>query len=173
MKVFKKIMVACDLSKYSFQAIKHATELAESLKAELIIINVINQKDYLAVRESMARIVAMGNDISLSTEEYLEGMKEDRSEEIRKLVELAKCKHLIVKIIFRTGIPFEELIGAVKKRKCRYAGDGNQRPQQPCRCSFRFNRRKNISPLPGPASECSTPEIVVKNYVVVLVGFRL
>jgi nucleotide-binding universal stress UspA family protein len=115
MKVYKKIMVACDLSKYSFQAIKHAAELAESLKAELIIINVINQRDYLAVREAMDRIVAMGNDISISTEEYLKDMKEDRSEEIRKLVEAAKCKHLVVKIIFRTGIPFEELIGAVKK----------------------------------------------------------
>lgn len=36
MKVYKKIMVACDLSKYSFQAIKHAAELADCLKAELI-----------------------------------------------------------------------------------------------------------------------------------------
>jgi len=115
MKVYKKIMVACDLSKYSFQAIKHAAELAERLKADLIIINVINQRDYLAVREAMARIVAMGKDISISTEEYLEGMKEDRSAEIRKLVETAKCKHLVVKIMFCTGIPFEELIGAAKK----------------------------------------------------------
>jgi nucleotide-binding universal stress UspA family protein len=115
MKVFKKIMVACDLSKYSFHAIKYAAELAESLKAELIIINVIHQRDYLAVRETMAKIVAMGNDISLTTEEYLEGMKEDRSEEIKKLVEVANCKHLVVKIIFRTGIPFEELVDAAKK----------------------------------------------------------
>jgi len=38
MKVYKKIMVACDLSKHSFQAIKHAAELTESLKAELIIV---------------------------------------------------------------------------------------------------------------------------------------
>lgn len=69
----------------------------------------------MAVREAMARIVAMGNDTSLSMEEYLEGMKEHRSAEIRELVETAKCKHLVMKIMFRTGIPFEELIGAVKK----------------------------------------------------------
>jgi nucleotide-binding universal stress UspA family protein len=115
MKVFKKIMVACDLSKYSFQAIKYAAELAESLKAELIIVNVINQRDYLAVREAMSRIVAMGNDISLSTEDYLEDMKEDRSAEIKKLVEAAKCKHLVVKVMLRTGIPFEELVDAAKR----------------------------------------------------------
>ena len=115
MKVYKKIMVACDLSKYSFQAIKHAAELAESLKAELIIVNVINQRDYLAVKEAMARIVAIRDDFSISTEEYIEGIKKDRSEEIKKLVEAAKCKHLVVKIMFRKGVPYEELVAAIKK----------------------------------------------------------
>jgi nucleotide-binding universal stress UspA family protein len=115
MKVFKKIMVACDLSKYSFQAIKHAAELAESLGAELIIVNVINQKDYVAVNEATARIAAMGDDTSISTEEYIEDMKESRSAEIEKLVETAECRHLVVKILFRTGVPFEELIDVVKK----------------------------------------------------------
>jgi nucleotide-binding universal stress UspA family protein len=115
MKIFKKIMVACDLSKYSFQAIKHAAELAESLKAELLVINVINQRDYLAVKEAMTGIVAMGGDITVSTKEYIDDMKEDRSAEIKKLVEAVGCEHLMVKIRFRTGVPFEELVEAVKK----------------------------------------------------------
>ena len=116
MKVYKKIMVACDLSKHSFQAIKHAAELAESLKAELIIVNVINQRDYLAVKEAIDRIGAMGDDnFIMSKEEYFEDMKEDRSEEIKKLVEAAKCKHLVVKIMFRIGVPFEELVDAANK----------------------------------------------------------
>lgn len=116
MKVYKKIMVACDLSKYSFQAVKHAAELAESLNAELIIVNVINQRDYLAVKEAINRIGAIGDDIYiLSNEEYVEEMKEDRLEGIKKLVEEAKCKHLVVKIMFRIGVPFEELVEAVNK----------------------------------------------------------
>ena len=109
-------MVACDLSKFSFQAIKHAAELAENLKAELIVVNVINQRDYLAVKEASDRIVATGgDDIPMSTEEYIDEMKEARSAEIKKLVEEAECKHLVVKILFRTGVPFEELANAVIK----------------------------------------------------------
>ena len=109
-------MVACDLSKYSFQAIKDAAELAECLKAELIIVNVINQRDYLAVKEAIDRIGAMGDDnFIMSKEEYFEDMKEDRSEEIKKLVEAANCKHLVVKIMFRIGFPFEELVDAANK----------------------------------------------------------
>ncbi|MFC1812315.1 universal stress protein [Thermodesulfobacteriota bacterium] len=115
MKVYKKIMVACDLSKYSFQAIKHAAELAESLKAELIIVNVINQRDYVVVNEATARIAAMGNDIPMSTKEYIDEMKESRSAEIKKLIDAAGCKHLVMKTLFRTGVPFEELVNAVEK----------------------------------------------------------
>lgn len=115
MKAYKKIMVACDLSKYSFQAIKHAAELAESLKAELIIVNVINQRDVLAVGEATARIVAIRDDFYMSPEEYIEGIKEDRTAEIKKLIESAECEHLVVKTLFRKGVPFEELIAAVKK----------------------------------------------------------
>ncbi|MBC8433118.1 MAG: universal stress protein [Desulfobacterales bacterium] len=115
MKVFRKIMAACDLSQYSFQAIKHAAELAESLKAALIIVNVINQRDVVAVSEAMAKIVAIRDDFYISPEEYIEGMKEDRTAEIKKLVEAAECEHLVVKIMFRKGVPFEELIAAVKE----------------------------------------------------------
>lgn len=115
MKVYKKIMVACDLSKYSFQAIKHAAELAESLQTELIIVNVLNQRDYMVVNETIAKISAIRDDFYMSPEEYFEGVEEDRRVEIKELVEAVGCEHLEVKIIFRTGVPFEELVAAVKK----------------------------------------------------------
>jgi nucleotide-binding universal stress UspA family protein len=42
-------------------------------------------------------------------------MKENRSTEIKELVEAAGCDHLVAKIMFRIGVPFEELIDTVKK----------------------------------------------------------
>ncbi len=42
MKRIKKIMVACDFSEYSKEALKYAAELAVDLKADLIVTNVIN-----------------------------------------------------------------------------------------------------------------------------------
>ena len=44
-----KIMVAFDLSEYSVHAFKYGCELAEEMKADLIIANVINQRDLKAV----------------------------------------------------------------------------------------------------------------------------
>jgi len=79
------------LSKYSFQAGKHAAELAESLKAELVIVNVINQRDVMAVSEAMTKIAAIRDDFYISPEEYAEGIKEGRTAEIKKLIEEAQC----------------------------------------------------------------------------------
>jgi len=45
MKKVNKILVACDLSNYSIQAVEYAAEMAESVNAELVIVNVINQRD--------------------------------------------------------------------------------------------------------------------------------
>ena len=39
MKKIKKIMVACDFSEYSAQALEYAVELADNLKADLIVTN--------------------------------------------------------------------------------------------------------------------------------------
>lgn len=117
LKKIKRIMAACDLSKYSLNAVKHAAQLAENLRAELYIVNVINQRDYMAVNETIAKISAIRDDFYMSPEEYFEGMKQGRTEDLKKLVAEAGCEHLVVKILFRFGVPFEELIDAVKKEE--------------------------------------------------------
>ncbi len=109
MKKISKIMVACDFSEYSKQALMYAAELAEILKANLIIVHVINQRDADAVRQAMAFIP----DISL--DEFLKRQTENRSKQIDKLIEETTASSLPVNKIIKVGIPFHELIHAIKE----------------------------------------------------------
>jgi len=105
MKDIRKIMVAFDLSEYSAEAVRYASKLAENLKAELIVVNVINKRDVDAVEK-----IAMEYS-SLSVEKYINIQKQDREEQIDKLI---KNMSPSVKKVFRIGVPFLELVQAIK-----------------------------------------------------------
>jgi nucleotide-binding universal stress UspA family protein len=103
-----KILAAIDFSDYSAQTVKYAGDLAEKLNAELIVANIINQRDVEAVRR-IPQVTTV-----VSEEEYLEKKEQERFELIQKLIEETSCTHLSVKKVVRTGVPFLELIQAVK-----------------------------------------------------------
>ncbi len=109
MKKISKIMVACDFSEYSKQALMYAAELAEILKANLIVIHVINQRDVDAVQQA----TVFSPDISL--DEFLKRQTENRSKRIDKLIEETTTPHLPVNKIIKIGIPFSELIHAIEE----------------------------------------------------------
>lgn len=108
MKKINKIMVACDLSEYSIEALKYAMDLAEDLKAHIIITNVINEKDVNSIR-----MAAMYSG-AISEDEFIKDKTESRLQRIDKLIEEISPGHLPIKKLFKTGIPFRELIQAVK-----------------------------------------------------------
>jgi len=108
MKRIKKIMVACDFSEYSKEALKYAAELAVDLKADLIVTNVINQRDVDAVRQA-----GIFSD-AISVDEYVKHQKEERTQRIQRLIEETSVTHLSTKKVFRIGIPFHELIQTIK-----------------------------------------------------------
>jgi nucleotide-binding universal stress UspA family protein len=45
---------------------------------------------------------------------YVNNKKEELSKEIDKLIEDINCSHLSIKKMFKVGVPFQELIRAVK-----------------------------------------------------------
>ena len=104
-----KIMVAIDFSKYSDDTLKYAANLADSLGAQLIVANVVNQRDITAMR---AAIQLRGD---ITTEDYIANEKADRSTKVQKLLEQVDCENLDVKTIFRIGMPFMELIDTIKE----------------------------------------------------------
>lgn len=109
MKPIRRIMAAVDFSEYSKEAVEYAAQLAEKFNAELVIVNVINQRDLDAVTT-----VSLNVD-SISVENYLEGQKMDREHRIQKLIEEAACGHLSPKMLIRVGPPVERLNKVVRE----------------------------------------------------------
>lgn len=107
MRKLRKIMVCIDFSGYSLNTLEYAVEVAERREAELIAINVINQRELVTILKS--------DHFQHSVEEYVKEKKKQRSEKFQLLCEEAKCNHLPIKLIFKTGIPFREIIKAVEE----------------------------------------------------------
>ena len=108
MKEINKIMVAFDFSEYSIEALKYAVELAEDLKADIIITNVINEKDVNSIR-----MAAMYSG-AISEDEFIKDKTESRLQQLDKLIKEISPGQLSIKKVFKVGIPFRELIQAVK-----------------------------------------------------------
>ena len=95
MERIKNIMVACDFSEYSKQALQYASNLAENLKACLIITHVINQRDIDAMQK-IAKYTA-----TFSLEKFVKDQFEDRSQRIDKLIEETVVYQLPIKKNFK------------------------------------------------------------------------
>ena len=109
MKKIVKIMAAVDFSHYSKEVLEYAGAIAEHMKSEMVIVNVINNRDI----EAMQR--AAQTTKGFSVEGWVQAQKEERLELLQKLIEETSCGHLPVKILFRTGVPFKELMKEVEK----------------------------------------------------------
>ena len=111
MKIVNKILVACDLSNYSIQAVVYAAEMAESVNAELVIVNVINQRDL-----DMIDKVARHTD-KITVAKYVSETREYRSEEIAKVLAASKRDPVLYRTVFRAGVPFREILAAIEEEK--------------------------------------------------------
>jgi len=108
MKDINRILSAIDLSEYSSDTLTYAADLAKQLEAELIVVNVINQRDVDAIER--IENIATG----ISVQKYVELQKEDRTRLIQELWDSGSYPDVAVKTIFRIGVPFIELVQAVK-----------------------------------------------------------
>ena len=111
MKKVNKILVACDLSHYSIQAVEYAADMAKSVDAELVIVNVINQRD-LDMIEKVSR-----HTDKFTVSKYVSETKEYRSEEIAKVLVASKRDPASCRTVFRTGVPFQEILAAIEEEK--------------------------------------------------------
>ena len=101
-------MVAYDFSDYSKEALSFALELADELKSDLMIVNVINQRDVEAVRRAEIE------SISFSADQFIKDRKKDRMDQIHQIIKEVSAERLPVEVKIKTGVPFRELIQAAK-----------------------------------------------------------
>jgi nucleotide-binding universal stress UspA family protein len=116
MVTLSKIMVGCDFSDYSKETLEYAASLAEKLQAELIIANIINQRDVdtiLSVADKQFdRTVE--KDVKKLADDYINRLTEERTLLMDKLIEEISSAHLRIRKVIRVGVPFQELIRAIE-----------------------------------------------------------
>lgn len=101
-------MVAVDFSEYSQQIVDYACRLAEDLAAELIFVNVINQRDI-----DMVKNVTMYTD-KISVKDYINGLIDDRNEQMQRLLKDSNGARIQHRFLIKKGVPFVELVATAK-----------------------------------------------------------
>ncbi len=105
----EKILAALCFSERSKGVFGYAATLANSLSAELIVANIINIRDV----QALGTIESMG--YRVDPEDYIRGIEKERRELLEKEIVSAHFPHEQLKIIFKVGHPFDELLKIIKE----------------------------------------------------------
>jgi nucleotide-binding universal stress UspA family protein len=111
MNDFKKIMVALGFSEYAPGILKYATRLASNLDADLLVVNIINERDV----EAIGSIAEMGYD--LDSEQYVKSIKSDRQAQLEQMIAESGFPGQRVQTVIKVGKPTDALLKMVVKEK--------------------------------------------------------
>jgi nucleotide-binding universal stress UspA family protein len=100
----QKIMVPLAFSQFSRRLLDYAASLAEALGAEIILVNVINERDLAAVD----KISSFG--FKVDSEHYVETVKKERRETIAEMASQLSLADDRVSFVFLIGDPSTELL---------------------------------------------------------------
>lgn len=103
----KKILVPIAFSKYSQGILNYAAGIAASLEAELLVVNVINERDL----EAVDKIASFGYKVDV--EHYLKTTKNERREDLKGLTEGLTLPDEQISYSFRVGDPTNELLKVI------------------------------------------------------------
>ncbi|MBU1567531.1 MAG: universal stress protein [Proteobacteria bacterium] len=109
--MIKKILVPIAFSKYSEGILKYSAGLAKAFGAKLMIVNVINERDLLAVQ----KITSFG--YTVDTEHYLLTLQKERQEEMANLMQKVGLETNMVSFSFQVGNPAEKLLQMIVENK--------------------------------------------------------
>lgn len=111
MEMIQKIMVAVDQSDYSLPLVQYSHQLAQSLGAKMIVVNVYNRRDISAIQHAVNAY-----DHNLCDTIIKENM-EQRHTHLLELVEKAGAQDTVVEKIVKIGVPYQELLEVIAEEK--------------------------------------------------------
>jgi nucleotide-binding universal stress UspA family protein len=111
MQPIKKIMVAVDFSEYSKPTLTFAAHLANIHNAALVVVNVLNKRDL----DALQTIELEG--AGVSAERFIARQKVECEAATDQLCQDAGCLDLPLIKIIRIGVPWFELLEAVKEQQ--------------------------------------------------------
>jgi len=103
----KKILVPLAFSKYSRGILSYSADIAAATGAELLVVNVINERDLQAVD----KITSFGYKVDV--EHYVETIKKEKRKELVKLIGELSLPDGKVSYMFSIGDPTDELLKIV------------------------------------------------------------
>jgi nucleotide-binding universal stress UspA family protein len=119
MKPIHRILVAIDFSQFSKYILEYAANLAGPLHADLVLANVINQRDIDIVSK-------LSFNINLSAQEYIDQTRNERLRAMDAMMQDLQMTHLKYQNIIKTGTPFVELVQAITDTQADLAVMGSK-----------------------------------------------
>jgi len=101
-----RILVAIDFSQFSKYILEYAVNLAEPLNADLVLANVINQRDIDIVSR-------LSININLNAQEYIDQTRNERLHAMDVMMHELRAAQLKYQKIVKTGAPFVELVQVI------------------------------------------------------------
>jgi nucleotide-binding universal stress UspA family protein len=117
--MIQRILVAIDFSQFSKYILEYAVNLAEPLNADLVLANVINQRDIDIVSR-------LSININLNAQEFIDQTRNERLQAMDVMIHDLRAAHLKYKIIIKTGTPFVELVQAITDTRADLAIMGSK-----------------------------------------------
>jgi len=111
MGAVKKIMVAVGMNRYTEGLLKYATDIADTMRAELICASIINTRDV----EAVGTIADMGYEVD--GDNYVAGIKAERQQEFVNILKKIGHPPEKIRMVLKVGNPGEELMKIAVKEK--------------------------------------------------------
>ncbi len=104
MNSINKIMAAVGFTEYTEELLGYAAGIADSIGAEMIVVNIINSRDV----EAVGAIAAMGYEVD--SEHYVSGVEEERRRALEQVLKKISFPAERIRPVFKVGHPVEELL---------------------------------------------------------------